>query len=396
MALIAVALLLMWQPALGTAAEPPAFERLYFYLEGESPAPAMHRWLLDTNSTGDVAAYLVADVVEDPHAGEPMNLTVWWRASSGTSSAMLVVEGVGSVRPAGSVCLWGTDPRRSDFTPGNCGHDAASWTVLPEEGNRTFLAHLTVNGATLNLTRTLAVGPARTVLSAWMVLPAGEATLPEQARADVQLVIGNSGGLPALDHVVDLRYDGRIIATRTVALVPALGNITLPLAFTPVFNATVMEAVVVAGPGAPFLLAAVGVPVSAAAVLTVDSFSVGAGSAEEGSKVAFKATVSNRGNATAMNTSVQFLVDGGVASSAPISGLSPGASSTYRGSWTAQEPGTHAVSARIQGSTVDAQAAALKVTAKAPGAGAIVAALTLALAAALTRGARPSSRSRRA
>ena len=396
-ALVAVVLLLAWQPAPALAGTPPSIERFYFYLEGESPAPAESRWSLDTNSTGNVTAYLVADRVEDLHAGEPMNLTVWWRASNGTASVMLVVEGAGPPRPTGRVCLWGTDPQRSDFTVGNCGHDGASWTVLPGDGNRTFLARLTVNGITLNLTRALVIGPARTLQSARLVLPEGVPYLTEQMRTDVQLVIENHGGLPALDQVVDVRYDGRILATRTVPLVPALGNHTIPLSFTPVYGATTMEVAVVTGPSAPFLLATVDVPVHAAAVLTVDSFSASPDGAEEGSRVSFEAMVTNRGNATAAaGASVQFLVDGGVVSNASIAGLGPGNASTYKGAWTAKDPGVHAVSARIAGSTMDAHATSLTVTAKSPGPGTLAIVLAMALATALTRAARRSARSRRA
>jgi uncharacterized repeat protein (TIGR01451 family) len=395
-ALVIIVLLLVLQSTPAMAVTPPGIERLYFYLEGESPAPAESRWLLDTNSTGNLTTYLVADRINDLHAGEPMNLTVWWRASDGTTSMTLLVEGTGSVRPTGRVCLWGTDPQRSDFTASDCGHDGASWTVLPGDGNRTFLAHITVNGVTLNLTRTLAVGPARMLLSARLVLPAGATFLVEQARADVQLVIENAGGLPALDHVVDIRYDGRILATRTVPLVPALGNHTIPLTFTPVYGATTMELVVVVGPGAPHPLGSVSVPVRAAAVLTVDTFTARPDPAVEGSKVTFTVKVTNRGNATATNASVQFLVDGGVTANASVNGLGPGNASTYGGSWTAKDPGTHAVSTRIAGTTTDAHAASLKVTAKAPGLGAFAAVFTFVLAAVLTRAARRSSRSRRA
>ena len=391
-----VVLLLVLQTTPALAVTSPSIERLYFYREGESPAPAESRWLLDTNSTGNITAYLVSDRVDDLHAGEPMNLTVWWRASDGTTSVTILAEGVGSVRPTGRVCLWGTDPQRSDFTASDCGHDGASWTMLPGDGNRTFLAHLTVNGVTLNLTRTLAVGPARMLLSARLVLPAGATFLIEQARVDVQLVIENAGGLPALDQVVDIRYDGRILATRTVPLVPALGNHTSPLTFTPVYGATTMELVVVVGPDAPHPLGSVDVPVRAAAVLTVDTFMARPDPAVEGSKVTFTVKVTNRGNATATNASVQFLVDGGVTSNASVRGLGPGNASTYRGSWTAKDPGTHAVSTRIAGTTTDAQAASLKVTAKAPGLETFAAAFTLVLAAIFTRAARRSSRSRRA
>ena len=392
-----VVLLLAMQsmPALAMAPH-TTIEALYFYLEGESPAPAESRWLLDSNSTGNITAYLVVDRVEDLHAGEPMNMTVWWRSSDGTVSATLVAEGAGPIRPAGRVCLWGTDPQRSDFTASECGHDGASWTVRPGDGNRTFLARLTVNGTTLSLTRTLLIGSARTLQTVRLVLPAGETFLTEQARADVQLVIENAGGSPALDQVVDIRYDGRILATRTVPLVPALGNHTIHLTFTPVFDAMTMELVVVTGTGAPYSLATIGVPVHAAVVLTVDSVTAGPDGATEGSRVSFSATVTNHGNATAMNASVQFLVDGGVASTATITGLGPGNSSTYRGSWTAKDPGMHAVSARIAGATTDAQAASLRVTAKGPGMGVFAAALTLVLATAITRAARRSSRSRRA
>ena len=395
-ALVVLVLLLAWQPAPALAGTPPTIERLYFYLESESPAPAESRWLLDTNSTANVTAYLVADRFEDLHAGEPMNLTVWWRASDGTTSVTVGAEGAGPIRPTGRVCLWGTDPQRSDFTVGDCGHDGASCTVLPGEGNRTLLARLTVNGITLNLTRTLVIGPARMLQSARMVLPTGVPYPTEQTRTDVQLVIENRGGLPALDQVVDVRYDGRILATRTVPLVPALGNHTILLTFTPVYGATAMELVVVTGPGAPFRLATVDVPVHAAAVLTVDSFTAGPDGAAEGSRVSFAATVTNRGNATATAASVQFLVDGGVVSNASVTGLGPGNASTYRGSWTAKDPGVHAISARIAGTATDAQAASLKVTAKAPGLGIFLVAFTLVLATALTRAARRSSRSRRA
>jgi len=391
-----VVLLLAMQPPPALAATPPTIERLYFYLEGESPAPAESRWLLDMNSTENLTAYLAADRVDDLHADEPVNLTAWWRASDGTTSVTLLVEGAGSVRPTGRVCLWGTDPQRSDFTASDCGHDGAAWTVLPEEGNWTIMAHLTLNGVTLNLTRTLAVDPARMLLSVRLVLPAGATSLAEQARADVQLVIENAGGLPALDQVVDIRYEGGILATRTVPLVPALGNHTVPLTFTPVYGATTMDLVIVAGPDAPRPLGSVDVPVRAAAVLTVDTFTASPDPAVEGSRVTFTVKVTNRGNATATGAYAQFLVDGGVASNATITGLGPGNSSTYRGAWTAEEPGMHALSARIAGTTTDAQATSLKVTAKAPGSGAFAAALTLVIATVLMRAALPSSRSRRA
>ena len=394
LAMLIMLLALQAMPAL--ARTPPTIERFYFYLEGESPAPAESRWLLDSNATENITAYLVTDRVEDLHAGEPMNMTVWWRSSDGTASVTLVAEGAGPIRPTGRVCLWGTDPQRSDFTVGDNGHDGASWTVLPGDGNRTFLARLTVNGITLNLTRTLTIGPARTLQTVRLVLPADETFLAEQSRADVQLVIENAGGLPALDQVIDIRYDGRILATRTVPLVPELGNHTIPLTFTPVFGVTTMELVVVVGPGAPHPLGTVTVPVRAAAVLTVDAFVASPDPAVEGSKVTFTAQVTNRGNATAKNASVQFLVDGGVASNASVNGLGPGNASTYKGAWTAKDPGTHAISARIAGTTTDAQAASLSVTAKTPGYGGFAVAFTLVLATALTRVARRSSRSRHA
>jgi uncharacterized repeat protein (TIGR01451 family) len=101
---------------------------------------------------------------------------------------------------------------------------------------------------------------------------------------------------------------------------------------------------------------------------------------EEGRSVTFTATVTNRGNLSASNSTVQFLVDGAIVATATVDGLDPGATTSVTGTWTAKAPGKHAVSARVQGQDLDALVRSVEVDRQSPAPGAIPVLLALAMA----------------
>jgi uncharacterized repeat protein (TIGR01451 family) len=374
---------------LASAAPPSTAEggepapRMYLHGPGEAPAPVSWLYLLDSNITANLTAFLLADRVEGLHELERLNLTIVYRSVEGLNASGTVdCEGGGEGGPLPDVCLWGPDPARRDFTSADCTFRAVSWRLLmqTQPGGPLFLARLTYANETVALEWNATLGPARVLQHARLVLPDNATELQEQRRATVGLVMDNSGGLDVLDQVIDVRYAGRNVATFTVPLVAHGGNHTLEVTLEPVLGGGPLEVHLVQGPGAPYRLALLPLPVRAAPWPLVVDLEVSSRAVEEGRSVTFTATVTNRGNLSASNSTVQFLVDGAIVATATVDGLDPGATTSVTGTWTAKAPGKHAVSARVQGQDLDALVRSVEVDRQSPAPGAIPVLLALAMA----------------
>ncbi len=371
------------------AGEPGPPLSMYYHAPQESPAPARSLLVVDSNVSTNLSAYLLAPSVPDLHVGEHINLTIVHRSVHGAgANVSLDIGGNGEGGPLPDVCLWGTDPGRRDYTTANCTYGASYFRLhlLPEEP--LLIASIASDGDVVVLEWSASLLPARVLLSARLLLTGNQTHLPELQRVQASVVIGNEGGLDALDQVVDVRYAGRIVTTWTVPLAPSGGSYAVPVAFVPVLGEREMEVHLVAGEGAPFSIAVLALDVREAAYLTIDWVKVDRPRIEEGSRLTVTAGVTNMGNLTADGAQVQFLVDGGVVANATVDGLGSGDSTTVSGWWEVTEPGTHAVSARVGGEPLGAQAVSVRVTAQAPLPGAMLAVLAIAALAALRRAGR--------
>ena len=368
------------------ASTPPT---MYFHPTGAAPAPVHSLLVLDSNVSTNLSAYLLAPSVDGLHAGERLNLTLAHRSVHGAAAcATVAIDAVGEGGPLPDVCLWGTDPGRRDYTTANCTYRSSYFRLdlLPDDPMLLVSVHYGGDVASLEWNATLL--PARVLLSARLVLPGNETSLPELRRLQASVVIGNDGGLDALDQVVDVRYAGRILTTWTIPLVPSDGAYLVPVAFVPVLGEARLEVHLVSGEGAPYRIAEVPVDVRAAASLAVDWVEVDRSRIEEGAALTVTAGVTNRGNLTVDGAVVQFLVDGGVVANATVYGLEHNASTTVSGEWAATGPGSHAISARVAGEPLGARAASVRVTAQTPAAGAAMAVLAAVALAALMRAGR--------
>ena len=362
---------------------------MYYHSPMESPAPMRSLIVLDSNVSTNLSAFLLAPSVSDLHEFENINLTIVHRSIHGVGADFYMESvGAGEGGALADVCLWGTDPGRRDYTNSNCTYRASylRLALLPNDPLFSVRIHYSGDVATLEWNATLL--PARVLLSANLVLPGNETSLPELQRVQASVLIGNDGGLDALDQVVDVRYAGHILSTWTIPLVPSGGAYSVPVTFTPVIGVGEMKVHLVSGEGAPYRIAELPIDVRAAASLTVDWVEVDRPRIEEGALLRVTAGVTNRGNLTAEGAVVQFLVDGGVVANATVSGLGHNASATVSGEWETTEPGSHAVSARVEGEPLGAQATSVEVTAQAPAAGTALAVLAVAALAALMRAGR--------
>ena len=368
------------------ASTPPT---MYFHPTGAAPAPVHSLLVLDSNVSTNLSAYLLAPSVDGLHAGERLNLTLAHRSVHGAAAcATIDIEGTGEGGPLPDMCLWGTAPGRRDFTTANCTYEASYFDLILRPGGPLFTASIQSDGDGVTLEWNASLLPARVLLSAGLVLPGNQTALPELQRVQASVLIGNDGGLDALDQVVDVRYAGRILTTWTIPLVPSDGAYLVPVAFVPVLGEARLEVHLVSGEGAPYRIAEVPVDVRAAASLAVDWVEVDRSRIEEGAALTVTAGVTNRGDLTVDGAVVQFLVDGGVVANATVHGLEHNASTTVSGEWAATGPGSHAISARVAGEPLGARAASVRVTAQTPAAGAAMAVLAAVALAALMRAGR--------
>lgn len=195
--------------------------------------------------------------------------------------------------------------------------------------------------------------------------------------------------------VVDFRYDGRIVDTQMVSLVPPHGNHSTVVALLPINGMYVLEVHLVTGPGAPDRLANLTLNVTARPILDVVSVRADPTKIESGSKVHLEALVTNRGNATSTGQFVQLMVDSTVVANESIEGLGPGNETTVATNWTLSGVGIHTVSAFAEGDEFAAQPVAVEVKERtpAPGAGCTLAVLISAVLVTLVaRRSRPAGR----
>ncbi len=362
---------------------------MYYHSPQEMPAPVRSLIVLDSSVSANLSALLLAPSVADLHEHEHINLTIVHRSVHGTGADFsMEVVGAGEGGSLPDVSLWGTDPGRRDYSTSNCTYRASYFRLDLLPRNPLFTVSVRYGGDVATLEWNATVLPARVLLSARLVLPGNQTSVPELHRLRASVVIGNGGGLDALDQVVDVRYGGRILTTWNIPLVPSDGSYAVPVALVPVLGEARLEVHLVSGEGAPYRIAELPVDVRAAASLTVDRVEVDRPRLEEGAALTITAHVTNRGNLTAGGTLVQFLVDGGVVASATVEGLGHDASTTVSSAWEATGPGSHAVSARMEGEPLGAQATSVRVTARAPAAGAALAVLAVVALAALRRAGR--------
>jgi hypothetical protein len=374
------------QQAVGEASPPL---EMYYHSPLEAPAPARSLLVLDSNVSANLSAFLLAPSVSDLHEFEHINLTLVHRSIHGVGADFYMESvGAGEGGSLPDLCLWGTDPGRRDYTTSNCTYRASFLRLALLPNDPLFSVRIHYGGDVVTLEWNATLQPARVLLSARLVLPGNQTSLPELQRVQASVVIGNDGGLDALDHVVDVRYAGRILTTWNIPLVPSDGSYSVPVAFVPVLGEAMMEVHLVSGEGAPYRIAAMPVDVRAAAVLTVDRLNVGQRRIEEGTWLTVMAGVTNTGNLTADGMLVQFLVDGGVVANATLDGLGPGNSTTVSGRWEAAVPGMHSVAARVEGEPLGALARSVEVTGQVPAAGGALAVLAVAALAALMRAGR--------
>ncbi len=255
--------------------------------------------------------------------------------------------------------------------------------VTPSLTSRHLMATLTHGNETVNLSHEMTVEPARILLGAELVTPPNFTGYEELTWTDVPIKLTNAGGGGVTGLVVDIRYDGRIVSTHSVKLVPPSGNAMIEPRIRPLFGKEVLEVRIVAGPVAPGPLANVTMNVTARPILDITSVRVDRDEIVSGERVNISAVVTNRGNGTSTGQQVELMVDGSVVANTSIQGLGPGDGTVVHTKWKLTGKGTHTVAARAEGDEFAARPVTVQVKGRTPGpcAWAAVAVRTLAATA---------------
>jgi hypothetical protein len=354
-----------------TSPNSSARSREYFDAEDENVTIGDFSWL-DSNKTGNLSAALYADLLPPYHENEGFQIAVVWADEYEEEDPNRTVDvrlGLDSLEPPDEILKvvrfgGGFLPLSKEY----------SWMalsfVVPVVGNELIVANVTTDEGSMNLSYPIEVLPSRTLLSAELDTPDGNWTGRELEWAAIPVLIVNDGGAPAANMVVDFRYDGRIIDTQMVSLLPPHGNFSTMVTLLPINEINVMEVHLVTGPGAPTRLANLTLNVTARPILDVVLVRATPTKIETGSKVHLEAVIVNRGNATSTGQYVQLMVDSTVVANASIEGLGPGNETIVAQNWTLNGVGTHTVSAFAEGDEFAARPVAVEVKEKTPALGA--------------------------
>ncbi len=327
---------------------------------------------LDSNETGNLSAKLYADLLPPYHGNEGFQIAVVWPDEYEEEDPNRTVQvrlGLDTLEPPDEIIKvvrigGGLSPLSREY----------SWMalsfVVPVVGNELIVANVTTDEGSMNLSYPIEVLPSRVLLSAELDTPDGNWSGEELEWAAIPVLIVNEGGAPAANMVVDFRYDGRIVDTQMVSLVPPHGNHSTVVALLPINGMYVLEVHLVTGPGAPGRLANLTLNVTARPILDVVSVRAYPTKIETGSKVHLEAVIANRGNATTTGQLVQLMVDSTVVANVSIEGLGPGNETIVATNWTLSGVGIHTVSAFAEGDEFAAQPVAVEVKEKTPAPGA--------------------------
>lgn len=355
-------------------------------------------YTLDSNGMGNVSGILVVDLPPPYHGNEPFTLGIIWPMYDTTADPNLTVTptmGLDAPSVPDEVTLYrmiATDVD-SDPDPGTAPWVwFASLMVYPDPSNTRAIGRMVWGNGTLNLTRDIEVGPGRVLLSVRIGTPNGTWEGEELSWATLPLLFVNEGGAGAIDLTVDIRYGGRITDTRSINLVPPLGDHPVDVDIMPLHGHGTVEVHLVTGPGAPRMLSSLNITVTSRPVLDVVSITVEPGKVVTGGKVSIEAVVRNRGNATTTGQRVDILVDGNAVANASIRDLGPGNETVVSAGWTMRGQGIHTVSTVAEGDEFAAQPVAVEVRADSPGVGAMAATLALLAVIPVARRSRSGGR----
>jgi hypothetical protein len=354
--------------------------------------------LLTSNSTDNITAIMMADVEPPYYANEPFELVVAWQVSEEVIVPNVTVDvsmGMDELAFPRNITSVGFNYTGLPPSPVCCKEPMVSafLGVNPSETDQAMVGRVSYGNESVNLTFPIDVGAARVILDADLHTPQEQRIWSEQEWTDVDVVMVNDGGAPAIDLVVDFRYGGRIVHTEEINLVPAHGNYTFPIMFQPIHGQDLMEVFLVSGTGVPGVLATFNLTVNDRPVLRVLSLEVDETAVEEGDIVVATATVVNSGNASSSGEAVEFLVDGNVVANISLD-MMPGKSLKVNMSWKSKGDGIHSFAARIEGQELMAEPAVVEVEkVQVPGPGPVAILLALVVSTWIKR---VGSRSKRA
>jgi len=358
----------LWAVPGPVSAAPPV---AYLDAEDENVTIGDFHWL-DTNQTGNLTVDLYVDPLPQYHENEGFHIAVVWSIEYEEEDPNRTVDvrlGLDALEPPDEIIKVVRYNR--EFPPIiRLSRWMALSFVFPVVGNELIVANVTTDEGSMNLSYPIEVLPSRTLLSAELNTPDGNWTGDELEWAAIPVLIVNEGGDPAANIVVDFRYDGRIVDTQTVSLVPPHGNHSMVVALLPINGMNILEVHLVTGPEAPSRLANLTLNVTTRPILDVVLVRAAPLKIESGSKVILEAVIANLGNATSTGQYVQLMVDSTVVANASIEGLGPGNETIVATNWTLTGVGIHTISAFAEGDEFAAQPVAVEVKEKAPAPGA--------------------------
>jgi hypothetical protein len=367
----------------------------YFLYDGEdSNVTYGPFWTADWNETENITGELVLGKLDPYYGNEPFYIGVLWPVFNLTEHPnRTAVARVGLDEATGPQDiimvyryedLYGqSDIQRLWF--------ARSY-VFPETSNGVLVATMDTGEGPLSMSHGLMVQPPRVVLSAHVGTANGTWENDELTWGVLPVLLVNDGGKGATELVVDIRYDGRIISTVNVNLVPALGNHTFTVSILPLFSKESVQVYLVEGPGAPSILGDMEFSVLPRPILDVVDIKVSPRSVESGQKVHIEAIVRNRGNATTTGQMVELMVDGSVVTNATIDGLEPRNETVVEADRVLTGEGTHSVTAIAEGDDFAAKPVAVEVKAASPSLGVWAVLLCLVLVSLAARRSRSTGR----
>ncbi len=358
--------------------------------------------LLDFNASENASAMLLVEDGGPYYEGEPFRLgvMVWSHpVDVGNVTEVSVALDVGGPVPYLNMTHLTYDWHHPIHAPGGTGD--VNWSFFhtyidPEATDRTISAFVDAGGERLNLTSEIMVNPGRVILSALLDIPLGTVpTIVEQVGTDVDILLRNDGGSPAIDLILDIRWDDRILETREVPLVAAHGNRSLVVHIPPTYGGR-MQVFLVQGLESPKVLANISFVFVPRGIMEVVSIEVADNSVLEGTVVEVTAYLLNVGHADIDDGVIELMVDGKVIANLSVDGFRPQENRQVSLEWMSSGAGIHSISVRPEGTGVAAEPVVVEVGAKAPAAGLALVAGAFALAMLVTRAGWRSSRAGRA
>ncbi len=354
--------------------------------------------VLETNASANITAELMAAREPPFYVGERFYMAVMWNISvqdGDENDTVEVMLGIDELQSPEGIHRWemvlietGDHVEGVPFLS-----DIAVLDVEPSSASTALVAQVSYGNETVNLTYAIEPLPARLWLFSVLDHPDDFEGYQELTWAEVPVTIWNVGGADGTNLVFDFRYGGRIVATESVPALPSYSHYNLTVSMVPTMPMGVqrLEVYLVQGLGAPCKVDDHWLSVRPAAILEVASIEVSDDRVESGSKITVEVMVRNRGNATAENRSVEFLLDGAVVDSIRVDGIVPGGERVFRMDMNPGDEGTHSIAARLDGDDLDAKPLRIRVVSEAPTLGAMSVLFSLGAAGLLTRAARRSA-----